>query len=182
MVHKKVQSDFQQKPLVGDPMMVVEAFQDPEDIIQDILVGMNATSSGGNTQFQNQIPTINYAKPSNLPRGEESPLAGGTPSMSVQHEVTSDLGNEEGDPSKSQSIYKVMQEPMDLDDMICRSICSFENQEQRKKLANQIVLVGGTAKMKAIVEVAEDLIMNKFSSTYDDSIDRVEIVLINTQQ
>jgi actin-related protein len=49
-----------------------------------------------------------------------------------------------------------MDEPLDIDEMICRSICAFENQDTRKKLANSIILVGGVAKTKSIVEVLED--------------------------
>jgi hypothetical protein len=53
--------------------------------------------------------------------------------------MASEMGGEDADmnnPSKTTSIYKIMQEYMDLDDMICRSICSFDNLEMRKKLAN----------------------------------------------
>jgi actin-related protein len=45
---------------------------------------------------------------------------------------------------------------MDLDEMICRSICSVENQELRKKLATQIILVGGPCKAKKMIETLEE--------------------------
>jgi hypothetical protein len=45
-VVKRVQNDFEEKPKISDPMMVAEGFMDPEDIIQDILLSMNATTAG----------------------------------------------------------------------------------------------------------------------------------------
>jgi hypothetical protein len=39
--------------------------------------------------------------------------------------------------------------------------------------------VGGSTKLKAMIDVLEDSIMNKFSTTYDDNIDRVEVIMIN---
>jgi actin-related protein len=44
---------------------------------------------------------------------------------------------------------------MDLDEMICRSICSIESEELRKRLANQIILVGGPAKSPKMIETLE---------------------------
>ena len=57
-----------------------------------------------------------------------------------------------------------MEEPMDLDEMICRSICSNENIDVRKKMANQIILVGGTTKIKNFIDSLEESVMDKFSS------------------
>jgi activator of 2-hydroxyglutaryl-CoA dehydratase len=45
---------------------------------------------------------------------------------------------------------------MDLDEMICRSICQVDSQETRKRLASQIILVGGVAKTDKLVEWLED--------------------------
>lgn len=125
------------------------------------------------------ISKTNYA-------GEDSPIGGGaqTPSMSMHQDMASEMGGEDADmqginSSKTTSIYKVMQECMDLDDMVCRSICSFDNLEIRKKLANQIILVGGSTKLKGMVDVLEDQIMNKFTTSYDENIERVDIIQIN---
>jgi actin-related protein len=49
-----------------------------------------------------------------------------------------------------------MQEAMDLDEMICRSICGVDSIDTRKKLASQIILVGGGAKTDKLVEWLED--------------------------
>jgi len=57
-----------------------------------------------------------------------------------------------------------MQEPMDLDEMICKSICSIDNQEIRRKMANQIILVGGVTKTKKFIDSLEEAVMDRFSS------------------
>jgi actin-related protein len=71
---------------------------------------------------------------------------------------------------------------VDLDEMICRSICTSDNAEQRKRLANTIILLGGTTKISGFVDSLEDALINRFSMPgYDQEIDRVEVVLINAQ-
>jgi actin-related protein len=55
-----------------------------------------------------------------------------------------------------------MQEAMDLDEMICRSICSVESSDTRKKLASQIILVGGVAKTDKLVERLVLEVENRF--------------------
>jgi hypothetical protein len=49
----------------------------------------------------------------------------------MHQDGASELANEDvemqGGGGKAVSIYKVMQEPMDLDEIICRSICSFDS-------------------------------------------------------
>ena len=80
---------------------------------------------------------------------------------------------------KVTSLYQKMQEPMDLDEMICRSIASIENAEIRKKMANQIVLVGGTTKIKKFVDSLEEAVMDRFTSQFDETIERVNVEQYN---
>jgi actin-related protein len=54
-----------------------------------------------------------------------------------------------------------MEEAMDLDEIICQSICAVESADMRKRLASQIVLVGGVAKSEKLVDWLEDNIFNK---------------------
>ena len=62
-----------------------------------------------------------------------------------------------------------MQEPADLDELICKSICSHENPETRKRLAQQIILVGGCTKFSKFVDSLEDALINRFSMPqYDE--------------
>jgi actin-related protein len=74
-----------------------------------------------------------------------------------------------------------MQEPMDLDEMICKSICSIENPDVRKKLANSIILVGGVSKIRKLTDSVEEAVMDRFTSGYDNTIERVNVELYNVQ-
>jgi hypothetical protein len=56
-----------------------------------------------------------------------------------------------------------MQEPMDLDEMICRSICSIENGDSRKKLANSIIVIGGVAKTRKFTDSLEEAVMDRLT-------------------
>ena len=69
---------------------------------------------------------------------------------------------------------------MDLDEMICQSICSVESADMRKRLASQIILVGGVAKTDKLVDWVEDNVFNKIrSSEFDETIECVEVILVN---
>jgi actin-related protein len=68
---------------------------------------------------------------------------------------------------------------MDVDEMICRSICSIESQDLRKRLANQIVLVGGPCRSPKIIEILEQACISKMQARFDDTIERVEVILCN---
>ena len=71
---------------------------------------------------------------------------------------------------------------MDLDEMICRSICTIENPDVRKKLANSIVLIGGVSKTRKISDSVEEAVMDRFISGFDNTIERVNVELVNIQQ
>ena len=71
---------------------------------------------------------------------------------------------------------------MDLDEMICRSICSIDSQDLRRRLANQIILTGGPCKTKKMIEVLEEAVISKMQARFDDTIERVEVILCNIQQ
>lgn len=65
----------------------------------------------------------------------------------------------------------VMQEAMNLEEMICRSICSIDNSETRKRLASQIILVGGVVKTDKFFEWLEETVFLKIREPhFDDSI------------
>ena len=71
---------------------------------------------------------------------------------------------------------------MDLDEMICRSIMTIENDELRKRLANQIILVGGPCKSNKMIEMLEQSVISKMHAKFDTSIERCEVILCNIQQ
>lgn len=68
---------------------------------------------------------------------------------------------------------------MDLDEMICRSICTIDNLDIRKKLANQIILIGGGSKIRKITDSLEEAVMDRFTSGFDNTIERVNVELYN---
>jgi actin-related protein len=72
-----------------------------------------------------------------------------------------------------------MQEPMDLDEMICRSICTIDNIDSRKKMANSIILIGGGSKIKKLTDSLEEAVMDRFTSGFDKEIERVNVELYN---
>ncbi len=75
-----------------------------------------------------------------------------------------------------------MQEPMDLDEMICRSICTMDNIDSKKKMANSIILIGGGSKIKKLTDSLEEAVMDRFTSGFDKEIERVNVELYNVQQ
>lgn len=98
--------------------------------------------------------------------------------------MQSDAGdneNTEMNGEKFMSQYQKMKEPMDLDELICRSIGSIENLETRKKLANSIILIGGTSKTRKLTDSLEEAVMDRFTSGFDNTIERVNVELYNVQ-
>jgi actin-related protein len=77
------------------------------------------------------------------------------------------------------SQYQKMQEPMDLDEMICRSICTNESADTRKKLANSIIVMGGVSKTRKLTDSIEEAVMDRFTSGFDKEIERVNVELYN---
>jgi actin-related protein len=71
---------------------------------------------------------------------------------------------------------------MDLDEMICRSICTVENADVRKRLSNSIILIGGVVKTKKFTDSLEEAVMDRFTSGFDATIERVNVELYNVQQ
>jgi len=59
--------------------------------------------------------------------------------------------------------------------MICQSILSVENSEHRKRFANAILVVGGGAKFKGMIDYLEDKLFEKLT-VLDNNIERVEII------
>lgn len=62
-----------------------------------------------------------------------------------------------------------------IDDMICQSILSVENQELRKRLANAVLIVGGGSKFKGTIDYLEEKLFEKLT-VLDNQIERVEII------
>lgn len=86
------------------------------------------------------------------------------------------------DPAKL-TAQTAMEEAIDIDELVCQSICAVESPELRKRLASNIILVGGVAKTDRIVEWLEDSIFDRIrGSEFDETIECVEVILVNLQQ
>lgn len=96
----------------------------------------------------------------------------------MQSEFGDDITHE---PKEALSQVQKMNEPMDLDEMICRSICSTESGDIRKKMANSIILIGGMSKVRKLTDSLEEAVMDRFTSGYDASIERVNVEQYNVQ-
>ncbi len=70
---------------------------------------------------------------------------------------------------------------MDLDEMICRSICTMDSIDSKKKMANSIILIGGGSKIKKLTDSLEEAVMDRFTSGFDKEIERVNVELYNVQ-
>lgn len=53
------------------------------------------------------------------------------------------------------NLHEVYNEVMDIDEMVCRSLYSIDNQEMRTRMSQNIILVGGVCRAKGIVEMFE---------------------------
>ena len=71
--------------------------------------------------------------------------------------------------------YEKMYKLLNIDNMICQSILSVNNTELRIRLANSILIVGGGAKFKGIIDYLEDKLFEKLT-TLDEQIERVESI------
>lgn len=93
----------------------------------------------------------------------------------------SEENSSQQDDEKNQKIrgmkntYENMFKLISIEEMICESIMGVENPELRKRLSNSILLVGGGAKFKGIIDYLEDRLIDKLT-TIDPLIERVEII------
>ena len=62
-----------------------------------------------------------------------------------------------------------------LDDMISFSISQIKDAELRKKMANSILLLGGTSLMSKIIEELEDRLIEKIAQ-YEPTMERIEVI------
>ncbi len=159
------------KPLAGDPLSAIANYQDPEDLIWDIMQGMIAQPTDKPQSLQTKPVRKDYDLNE---QSFEAKIVDGTYLVANAATIS--------DPAKS-TAFTAMEEAIDLDEMVCQSICAVESPELRKKLASNIILVGGVAKTDKLVEWLEDSVFNRIrSAEYDDTIECVEVILVNLQQ
>jgi actin-related protein len=97
-------------------------------------------------------------------------------SPSRSEDNSSQIDDEKNQKTRGmKNTYENMFKLMSIEEMICESIMSVENPELRKRLSNSILLVGGGAKFKGIIDYLEDRLIDKLT-TIDPQIERVEII------
>ena len=162
-----------------------EKFDDSEDVIGELvkIISMsekkddnNNNLTNNNSSSNNLAISINQNSPkkNNIKEDDDSLI--GSPSKSESNKSFSDEKEEKEDSKKENKINydNLWDLNYGIDDLICQSLMSVSNKELRKKLANSIMLVGGTSKLKGFIDFLEDRLINKLSEL-DNEIERVEI-------
>ena len=135
----------------------------------------NNTSSNNinNIKITNE-QSIGSSSPKKSNKEEDDSLIG-SPSKSESNKSFSDDDEEKNKEKDNVINYdNIWDINIGIDDLICQSLMKVKNKELRKKLANSIMLVGGTAKLKGLIDFLEDKLINKLSEL-DNEIERVEI-------
>ena len=158
-----------------------EKFEDSEDVIGELakIISISEKKDDNNNNNNNNTnlgSSIGSTSPKKNNKDEDGSIMG-SPSKSESNKSFSD-DKEEKDEFKNKENKINYENLWDLnfgiDDLICQSLMSVPNKDLRKKLANSIMLVGGTSKLKGFIDFLEDRLINKLSEL-DNEIERVEI-------
>ena len=168
-----------------------EYFIDSEDVLAELakIISIsekkedNSNNNNNNTSNNNlninnsktqADPSIGSSSPKKSNKEDDDSLMG-SPSKSESNKSLSD-DDEEKNKEKDNIINydNIWDINVGIDDLICQSLMKVKNKELRKKLANSIMLVGGTSKLKGLIDFLEDKLINKLSEM-DNEIERVEI-------
>ena len=157
-----------------------EIFKDSEDVISELAKIISISEKKDDNNNNNNNINIGSSIGSSSPKRskDEDDSIMGSPSKSESNKSFSDDNKEEKDELKNNENNITYENLWDLnygiDDLICQSLMKVSNKELRKKLANSIMLVGGTSKLKGFIDFLEDRLINKLSEL-DNEIERVEI-------
>ena len=135
----------------------------------------NISTNNLNSNIKNPLdPSIGSSSPKKTNKEDDDSLMG-SPSKSESNKSFSDEDEDKNKEKDNIINYEnIWDINIGIDDLICQSLMKVKNKELRKKLANSIMLVGGTAKMKGLIDFLEDKLINKLSEM-DNEIERVEI-------
>ena len=169
-----------------------EKFIDSEDVLAELakIISISEKKEDNNNNSNNNINNASNTNLNNIKSPVEQSIGSSSPKKSNKEDDDSLMGS----PSKSDSNKSFSDEDeeknkekdnivnyeniwdinLGIDDLICQSLMKVKNKELRKKLANSIMLVGGTAKLKGFIDFLEDKLINKLSEM-DNEIERVEI-------
>ena len=142
-----------------------EYYTDPEDLMGELL---KTFANAEKKEDQNAINNIGLSGKKSVNNDEDS--LSQTPSKS--EDANSSM--EDKNANKKNTYESMFDTTTGLDDLICQSLMNISNKDLRKKLANAIILVGGSSKIKGFIDYLEDRLINKLS-LLDNEIERVEI-------
>ena len=152
-----------------------EIYSDPEDIMGELIRTIFVADNPNLKKEDNITPNLNMLS-SPTKRREENPDNEDSESVSPSRsdENSSQLYDDKHNAGKKNT-YESMFSVVSIVDMICQSIMSVPSCEMRKKLANSILLVGGSVKFKGMIDYLEDRLIDKLT-VLDNQIDRVEVI------
>ena len=164
-----------------------EYFVDSEDVLAELAKIISISEKkedNSNNNSNNNInnnnpktqadPSIGSSSPKKSNKEDDDSLIG-SPSKSESNKSFSDDDEEKNKEKDNIINYEnIWDINIGIDDLICQSLMKVKNKELRKKLANSIMLVGGTSKLKGFIDFLEDKLINKLSEM-DNEIERVEI-------
>ena len=154
-----------------------EKFEDSEDVIGELAKIISISEKKDDNNNNNNIASsIGPSSPKKNNKDDDDSIMG-SPSKSESNKSFSDEKDEKEELKNNEN--KITYENLwdlnfGIDDLICQSLMSVSNKDLRKKLANSIMLVGGTSKLKGFLDFLEDRLINKLSEL-DNEIERVEI-------
>lgn len=160
-----------------------EIFTDPEDIMMDmikILITNQQNENKKDEPLSNLNSTIKKAEKFNNNASELNEdsvsVVGSRIDKSINNCFKEETSKNKGfNVLVYKNTYENMYQSIGIEEMVCQSIMSVNNPELRKKLANAILLVGGSSKFKGLVDYLEDILIDKLT-TCDNEIDRIEII------
>ena len=168
-----------------------EIYTDPEDVMDDLIKNLITAEKSEKVGDKTEIVLLNNIKKENIINPDINNIISsvkkskqndedddsGSVSPSRSDENSSQLNNSEDEKIHrgKKNTYENMFKLLSIEDMICQSIMSVENPELRKKLSNAILLVGGGAKFKGMIDYLEDRLIDKLT-VLDKEIDRIEII------
>ena len=149
-----------------------EIYKDPEDTLDDLIKFLNTEDKKDDNNSDNNILLTTSKKTNNYNISSNN----SEDSLSNSHSKSDDGNNSLIDEqiNKKNTYEAIFDINEGIDDLICKSLMSVASEELRKKLANSIMLVGGTTKIKGFIDFLEDRLINKLSQL-DNEIERVEI-------
>ena len=160
-----------------------EKFEDSEDVIGELVKiisisekkddNNNNNNNNNSNNNTNIAPSVGSSSPKKNNKEEDDSIIG-SPSKSESNKSFSEEKDEIQNSGNKINYENIWDLNYGIDDLICQSLMSVTNKDLRKKLANSIMLVGGTSKLKGFIDFLEDRLINKLSEL-DNEIERVEI-------